>query len=220
MAAMAFGYAFPFEGNWNFSCLCCADFRFNSFGYAFPFEGNWNTGDWSEGVLWISALDMLSRLKGIETSLQLPSPTTLCTLWICFPVWRELKHYSMIPEVVLNVFGYAFPFEGNWNTTLVVVAVIFFFLWIWFPVWRELKHFDPVALAVNPVALWICFPVWRELKRWWRLVCRWCLALDMLSRLKGIETDSGNIIQKEELPALDMLSRLKGIETWALFPIL
>ena len=36
------------------------------FGYAFPFEGNWNTPDILSAFP-LTSLDMLSRLKGIET---------------------------------------------------------------------------------------------------------------------------------------------------------
>ena len=64
------------------------------FGYAFPFEGNWNP-------FWIAVtslarflpLDMLSRLKGIET---------------------HINAVYVLSSSVIS-FGYAFPFEGNWN---------------------------------------------------------------------------------------------------------
>ena len=39
------------------------------------------------------------------------------------------------------------------------------------------------------------------------------MSLDMLSRLKGIETTSQNLEFAAIRPSLDMLSRLKGIET-------
>ena len=37
--------------------------------------------------------------------------------------------------------------------------------------------------------------------------------LDMLSRLKGIETEDGSLFEELGRSSLDMLSRLKGIET-------
>ena len=86
-----FGYAFPFEGNWNrigteqLQLFVC-------FGYAFPFEGNWN---------------MQRQYYKTIDDLQ---------LWIRFPVWRELKPFSSRWSSSSRwSFGYAFPFEGNWN---------------------------------------------------------------------------------------------------------
>ena len=88
------------------------------FGYAFPFEGNWNRLLFHPAANVSAALDMLSRLKGIETLQPLQLLQVWWELWICFPVWRELK-----PRLILTVtfsapssFGYAFPFEGNWNS--------------------------------------------------------------------------------------------------------
>ena len=87
----------------------------------------------------VSALDMLSRLKGIETcycGLRLDQSR----LWICFPVWRELKQQH---------------YHHNKSQ---------YILWICFPVWRELKP-CPTERHRATQSLWICFPVWRELKR-------------------------------------------------------
>ena len=339
-----FGYAFPFEGNWNFSVLF--NNRLNgvtSLWICFPvwrelkqfFKKRKNAAQ--------NTLDMLSRLKGIETYAPLPQGllnSTLwicfpvwrelwnvlfesfkianrvlwicfpvwrelkrCTpaseprphspLWICFPVWRELKHH-MDPNLSINsppldmlsrlkgietegvesafvgyedVFGYAFPFEGNWNCWMHWDSISSPpELWICFPVWRELKLWWqlPGWEQWKPT-LWICFPVWRELKHCaapasvansafafgyafpfegnWNKIStnasgsaryfgyafpfegNWnfplsgilgrprCITLDMLSRLKGIETRRRFPGHHQLLFALDMLSRLKGIET-------
>ena len=113
------------------------------FGYAFPFEGNWN-----------------SEHSAANTN----APNV--RLWICFPVWRELKHFSAV----------AVTFTGR--------------LWICFPVWRELKQIYRSSRSSRNIKLWICFPVWRELKPISKAMRSDGItsALDMLSRLKGIET--------------------------------
>ena len=161
------------------------------FGYAFPFEGNWNS-------------DHGFRI-----------PHAGC-LWICFPVWRELKREGGKYENEKNCdFGYAFPFEGNWNlissnlssASNFTFGYAFPFEGNWnfqpyislhspvcfgyaFPFegnWNVL-HGVPVASVYQ--TLWICFPVWRELKlHTSHNLLNWTFkALDMLSRLKGIET--------------------------------
>ena len=113
-----FGSAFPFEGNWN---VCNLDIHITSvffFGSAFPFEGNWNTY-FAAALAWQlgSSLDMLSRLKGIETRKWTKSQLRdTLLLWIRFPVWRELKLDVMSRSVKRS------------------------YLWIRFPVWRELKQ--------------------------------------------------------------------------------
>ena len=160
-----FGYAFPFEGNWN-QCLIYLTLVFKLilwicfpvwrelkqnenivaaavntvFGYAFPFEGNWNLLT-LRLIVFFHALDMLSRLKGIET----------------ITTFQVLLEY-------LIYFGYGFPFEGNWNMEVVASVAAAAVLWICFPVWRELKRARTPHPPL-PVRLWICFPVWRELKR-------------------------------------------------------
>ena len=141
-------------------------------------------------------------------------------LWICFPVWRELKQEAnaFSRNASIADFGSAFPFEGNWNC-----------IDLW-DLYRLLE-----------VSLWICFPVWRELKRcsFVEIKCCFGLALDLLSRLKGIETRTREhlyslgvylwicfpvwrelkltayhpIVRPAPIP-LDLLSRLKGIETY------
>ena len=86
-----FGYAFPFEVNWNIKYSVFRQSLPSAFGYAFPFEGNWNSSVQPGTPMRGIALDMPSRLKGIETQSLLTSyEKSLC-------------------------FGYAFPFEGNWN---------------------------------------------------------------------------------------------------------
>ena len=84
---------------------------------------------------------MPSRLKGIET---------LVLFYLCF--------------YFLN-FGYAFPFEGNWNAATFAAVSSPVRLWICLPVWRELKHSDVTLHNYMFRKLWICLPVWRELKR-------------------------------------------------------
>ena len=138
-------------------------------------------------------------------------------VWICFPVWRELKQKRdmFVPPKDQPLFGYAFPFEGNWNRYRVVFAyTLSYNVWICFPVWRELKPFTSSnCFEVNSV-VWICFPVWRELKLFPRWDRRSRIArLDMLSRLKGIET-TPCLDGKGDRTCLDMLSRLKGIGEW------
>ena len=112
---------------------------------------------------------MLSRLKGMETLTWRDRIALHClkTLWICFPVWREWKQFiALVNGVFAKFFGYAFPFEGNGNTS----------------VW--------------------CFRTTD-------------VSLDMLSRLKGIETFRAASLRATILFTLDMLSRLKGIETFS-----
>ena len=165
------------------------------------------------------SLDILSRLKGIETFLDLENIHKNCShLWIYFPVWRELK-LLWVSIVISN----------GWN------------LWIYFPVWRELKLISFKCHWFHLKRLWIYFPVWRELKL--RVFhgehANNKITLDILSRLKGIETGL-QIRQwpREHCPlwiyfpvwrelkqvqylgvasdlqlTLDILSRLKGIET-------
>ena len=112
-----------------------------AFGYGFPFEGNWNAQRFPPGSAFRSPLDMLSRLKGIETKRLSPLhwnsqydpldmvsrlkgietlerysiSTVFLPLWIWFPVWRELKLSNIHNRERVIRFGYGFPFEGNWN---------------------------------------------------------------------------------------------------------
>ena len=60
------------------------------------------------------ALDMLSRSEGIETKESVMKDKIKLTLWICFPVRRELKLFDKkFFTVFCFYFGYAFPFGGN-----------------------------------------------------------------------------------------------------------
>ena len=112
-----FVYAFPFEGNWNRGNSFCL-VPFPLFVYAFPFEGNWNARllrwrCWLRLTLYMlsrlkgietsllslpftftASLYMLSRLKGIETRAKSVRAKSVRALCICFPVWRELKRYD------------------------------------------------------------------------------------------------------------------------------
>ena len=159
-------YTFPFEGNWNVEVIEVHIGQNLASEYTFPFEGNWNntakvtttaqtalnTLSRLKGIETIKepcrfimilySLNTLSRLKGIETILSISFASWVSTLWIHFPVWRELK----LPS----------------NNQMVRPI----YLWIHFPVWRELKllFFEPV-LCWDDI-LWIHFPVWRE----WKLV--------------------------------------------------
>ena len=117
---------------------------------------------WSpHGVPSPNALDMLSRLKGIETG---PIFTLYLhlwiELWICFPVWRELKHndLSRAKDVAEDSFGYAFPFEGNWNSFSNSSRERAIKLWICFPVWRELKLEMTSASPISEFNFGYAFP--------------------------------------------------------------
>ena len=90
-----------------------------TFGYAFPFEGNWNSipvllcCSTRTNILWI-CLPVWRELKhydGVATI------GFRLLLWICLPVWRELKPRKKREHGDSHRyhFGYAFPFEGNWN---------------------------------------------------------------------------------------------------------
>ena len=88
------------------------------FGYTFPFEGNWNNvGEGDFGDAFILSLDIPSRLKGIETNTLSYLKHDVVALWIYLPVWRELKLdvRGLRDLTIVDLFGYTFPFEGNWN---------------------------------------------------------------------------------------------------------
>ena len=193
---------------------------------------------------------MLSRLKGIENPDLLPSLSPYHQLWICFPVWRELKRSASMDAITPFVlptldmlsrlkgietflcnpcvmfvfsFGYAFPFEGNWNSSLCPLPISISPLWICFPVWRELKHTTP-PFECNVIIfgyafpfegnwnssypgsgvrslllwLWICFPVWRELKLRGNVcsVSHRVLLWICFPVLKGIETIIITVLSK------------------------
>ena len=71
------------------------------------------------------SLNTLSRLKGIETK-QLMKGVNIKTLWIHFPVWRELKLYLWCHtrQHLPNFFEYTFPFEGNWNVLPLTILLM------------------------------------------------------------------------------------------------
>ena len=171
----------------------------------------------------VFTLDTPSRLKGIETKLQITQITLFYKLWIHLPVWRELKRLHC--EVFLDHshgFGYTFPFEGNWNVCVLPLEK--------FSVWSldtpsRLKGIETITVSVNAMAS--------------------KSALDTPSRLKGIETVAvpvrdtpygfyfgytfpfeGNWNPREMSKkivswgyALDTPSRLKGIETRSVLPV-
>ena len=168
----------------------------------------------SESLPHFLPLDMVSRLKGIETNFSTSNFACALTLDMVsrlkgietFHPQHKRSHASLH-------FGYGFPFEGNWNKKHSPSCEQGGELWIWFPVWRELKQRDvhqayhrlrfgygfpfegnwndhtALMNAQNRRPLWIWFPVWRELKRYWgQCEVFNVVPLDMLSRLKGIET--------------------------------
>ena len=114
------------------------------FGYAFPFEGNWNP----------------YSHKTVRAVTKL--------LWICLPVWRELKPppwWTRQSHRPLAVFGYAFPFEGNWNLDIPSkYPNSRSFFGYAFPFEGNWNSISQNALIVN-TSLAIRFPVWRELKQ-------------------------------------------------------
>ena len=91
------------------------------FGSAFPFEGNWNYS-WGSGcrnALHASALDTLSRLKGIETNaVGIRILILFTTFGYAFPFEGNWNLFSAFIAKCVRLFGYAFPFEGNWNFKL------------------------------------------------------------------------------------------------------
>ena len=118
-------------------------------------------------MCWCCALDMLSRLKGIETlTFGIESDSQKTMLCICFPVWRELK--LLFPKSFLVRFGLlwiCFPVWRELKLKVFSKSWLSISLCICFPVWRELKLAVVIGGIVGVVGLWICFPVWRELKR-------------------------------------------------------
>ena len=115
-AGRNFGYAFPFEGNWNLVLIMLVT-AIRCFGYAFPFEGNWNYFAF------------------------FPKPLIPVDFGYAFPFegnWNDLN--SLFVSSLHANFGYAFPFEGNWNApNRFEWCQRHLNFWIRFPVWRELK---------------------------------------------------------------------------------
>ena len=137
----------------------------------------------------LRALDMVSRLKGIETfmewcwqyssglwicfpvwrELKLISLKKICTnsascLWICFPVCRELKQTFYSYKGNTTAFGYAFPFEGNWNYSSIFPSFSPQFIFGYAFPFEGNWNWDVFIDIPIDTRLWICFPVWRELK--------------------------------------------------------
>ena len=111
-------------------------------------------------------------------------------LWICFPVWRELKLMLIASgDVSFLLLWICFPVWRELKLHTQKTAKRIKLLWICFPVWRELKRTKSIRRE-QQCDLWICFPVWRELKLEPLIIPpqRAIFTLDMLSRLKGIET--------------------------------
>ena len=141
------------------------------FGYTFPFEGNWNKHFMLGLKVFHCSLDILSRLKGIETVKVIRVPTSrvmprasLETLDILSRLKGIETEYGcsngVFRPVSLDILSRLKGIE-----TLVTGRVYRTFreLWIYFPVWRELKHVAFNHILGNAI-LWIYFPVWRELK--------------------------------------------------------
>ena len=134
-----FEYTFPFEGNWNISeavstptaILLWIHFPVwrelkhlasaatlvapSNFEYTFPFEGNWNKSAAGLKEVPATALNTLSRLKGIETLVRFP----LHRVWLTLNTLSRLKGIETLiffrVEQDEKIFEYTFPFEGNWN---------------------------------------------------------------------------------------------------------
>ena len=192
----------------------------NNSEYTFPFEGNWNWGRtiFTKNLRWIlwihfpvwrelkhkllviklddgfTALNTLSRLKGIETLSLMSLTLGLLFLWIHFPVWRELKRFTLSGKGLRGI-----------RPTLNTLSRL-----------KGIETWLPPTSLLRLLVLWIHFPVWRELKL---LTVRSQLPLEQpfplntLSRLKGIETLRHLSRYCKFQFALNTLSRLKGIET-------
>ena len=141
----------------------------------------------------IIPLDMVSRLKGIETNnSQLPivpyyhfgygfpfeGNWNFCRYRIAAFFWfltldmvSRLKGietilHSLESSAESNDFGYGFPFEGNWNTywqTRICRSARYFGYGFPFEGNWNLVNFF-WGWRVTLRKLWIWFPVWRELK--------------------------------------------------------
>ena len=113
-----FKCAFPFEGNWNVKAAVNSVRKRVKFKCAFPFEGNWNCQNPLHGA-GVVRLNVLSRLKGIETR-----PSLCSLLWhepfkCAFPFegnWNTMAA-SSVSCASSKAFKCAFPFEGNWNSS-------------------------------------------------------------------------------------------------------
>ena len=195
--SLTFGYAFPFEGNWNTSTMYCP-----------PFPSSFS-------------LDMPSRLKGIETRCRRCYRADNVWLWICFPVWRELKPLcgiSVPPDHRRN-FGYAFPFEGNWNSSrafMTAKATLFGYAFPFEGNWNATTSAKPLIIDWKKSDFGYAFP----------FEGNWNSVLNPATCVRGSYSFGyafpfeGNWNSSPSRPfisfllyPLDMLSRLKGIET-------
>ena len=138
------------------------------FGYAFPLEGNGNACHIrSQSNCLNRSLDMLSRWKGMETDIDISSfgsthktldmlsrwkgMETLrlhCMWWRCrfsldmLSRWKGMETQSgcRVQHTTTSNFGYAFPLEGNGNSSKsAILSHTAILLWICFPVGREWK---------------------------------------------------------------------------------
>ena len=190
--------AFPFEGNWNLSALVIDAGTWSILAIRFPVWRELKLVEYKPPVENKRlACDTLSRLKGMETFVQL----------FLQPFFR----YNLRS---------AFPFEGNGNYFIHEFLHLSLQLTIRFPVWRELKLKSGSNAAILPAAydplsrlkgietrknmaavdsrlfsLAIHFPVWREWKHDtcinFGIIGYTC---NSLSRLKGIETRSDSAL--------------------------
>ena len=86
------------------------------------------------------------------------------TLWIGFPVWRELKRLGQVcPPLIIGTLDRLSRLKGIETFADITPVPLSDCLWIGFPVWRELKPAEILLLSII-LNLWIGFPVWRELK--------------------------------------------------------
>ena len=112
---------------------------------------------------------MPSRLEGIETvciqgEVCIDVPVRV---YMCLPVWRELK-----------------PIYSRYSIRLPK------FVYMCLPVWRELKLWERVR-DIRRIQVYMCLPVWRELKL--NFITQMFVdvsvrRLHVPSRLEGIET--------------------------------
>ena len=132
--------AFPFEGNWNFVSRsgkfvihCCLNVPSRLKGIE-----TWTLC--TNQLCYVPRLNVPSRLKGIETYGNSDCDWIRVYVWMCLPVWRELKlHLARVSTYKIGI------------------------VWMCLPVWRELKLLE----CINHVfewLVWMCLPVWRELK--------------------------------------------------------
>ena len=89
-----FKCAFPFEGNWNRLESTGGLTLIEQFKCAFPFEGNWNTSSALAKPV-MTGLNVLSRLKGIETRLRV---IFIDSLFCSLNVLSRLKGIETHPQ--------------------------------------------------------------------------------------------------------------------------